>query len=102
MYPASFEYFAPSTLDEALSVLERYGDEAKVLAGGQSLIPLMKLRFASPRALVDLNGIDALRHHLPSHVVADDENPMANVEPVDAITREERGAPVALWIGVRE
>src|SRR4029453_1280896 len=58
MYPASFEYFAPSTLDEALSVLERYGDEAKVLAGGQSLIPLMKLRFASPRALVDLNGID--------------------------------------------
>jgi len=60
MYPASFEYFAPSTLDEALSVLERYGDEAKVLAGGQSLIPLMKLRFASPRALVDLNGIDGL------------------------------------------
>jgi len=60
MYPASFEYFAPSTLDEALSVLERYGDEAKVLAGGQSLIPLMKLRFASPRALVDLNGIEGL------------------------------------------
>jgi aerobic carbon-monoxide dehydrogenase medium subunit len=60
MYPASFEYFAPSTLEEALSVLERYGDEAKVLAGGQSLIPLMKLRFASPRALVDLNGIDGL------------------------------------------
>jgi carbon-monoxide dehydrogenase medium subunit len=58
MYPASFEYYAPTTLDEALSVLERYGDEAKVLAGGQSLIPLMKLRFASPRALVDLNGID--------------------------------------------
>ena len=60
MYPASFEYFAPSTLDEALSVLERYGDEAKILAGGQSLIPLMKLRFASPRALVDINGISDL------------------------------------------
>jgi aerobic carbon-monoxide dehydrogenase medium subunit len=60
MYPASFEYFAPSSLDEALSVLERYGDEAKILAGGQSLIPLMKLRFASPRALVDVNGIDGL------------------------------------------
>jgi carbon-monoxide dehydrogenase medium subunit len=60
MYPASFEYYAPSSLDEALSVLERYGDEAKVLAGGQSLVPLLKLRFASPRALVDLNGIDGL------------------------------------------
>ena len=57
MYPASFEYFAPTSLDEALSILERYGDEAKVLAGGQSLIPLMKLRFASPRALVDVNRI---------------------------------------------
>jgi aerobic carbon-monoxide dehydrogenase medium subunit len=60
VYPASFEYFAPETLDEALQVLERYGDEAKVLAGGQSLIPLMKLRFASPRALVDLNRVAGL------------------------------------------
>jgi aerobic carbon-monoxide dehydrogenase medium subunit len=60
MYPASFEYFAPSSMDEALSILDRYGDEAKILAGGQSLIPLMKLRFASPRALVDLNGISDL------------------------------------------
>jgi aerobic carbon-monoxide dehydrogenase medium subunit len=60
MYPASFEYFAPTTLEEAGEILERYGDEAKVLAGGQSLIPLMKLRFASPKALVDVNGIDGL------------------------------------------
>ena len=60
MYPASFEYFAPTTLEEAGEILERFGDEAKVLAGGQSLIPLMKLRFASPRALVDVNGIDGL------------------------------------------
>jgi carbon-monoxide dehydrogenase medium subunit len=60
MVPARFEYFAPTTLDEALSILERYGDEAKVLAGGQSLIPLMKLRFAVPRALVDINRIDGL------------------------------------------
>jgi carbon-monoxide dehydrogenase medium subunit len=57
MYPPRFEYFAPTTLDEALSVLERYGDEAKVLAGGQSLIPLMKLRFAEPRAVVDINRV---------------------------------------------
>lgn len=60
MYPARFEYYAPSTLEEALSILERYGDEAKVLAGGQSLIPLMKLRFASPRALVDINRVPDL------------------------------------------
>jgi len=60
MYPSSFEYFAPSTLDEALSILERYGDEGKVLAGGQSLIPLMKLRFAAPRALVDINRVPGL------------------------------------------
>jgi carbon-monoxide dehydrogenase medium subunit len=60
MYPASFEYHAPASIDEALSILERYGDEAKLLAGGQSLLPLMKLRFASPRALVDLNRIEGL------------------------------------------
>jgi aerobic carbon-monoxide dehydrogenase medium subunit len=60
VYPARFEYYAPETLDEALDLLERYGDEAKVLAGGQSLIPLMKLRFAAPRALVDLNRIPGL------------------------------------------
>ena len=60
MYPASFDYFAPTTLDDALAALERYGDDAKVLAGGQSLIPLMKLRFAAPRALVDINRIEGL------------------------------------------
>jgi aerobic carbon-monoxide dehydrogenase medium subunit len=60
MYPASFEYFAPSTLEEALEILGRYGDEAKVLAGGQSLIPLMKLRFAAPAALVDINRLPGL------------------------------------------
>jgi carbon-monoxide dehydrogenase medium subunit len=62
MYPASFEYVAPTTLDEALAVLEEHGDEAKVLAGGQSLIPLMKLRFAAPRIVVDINGISELDH----------------------------------------
>jgi carbon-monoxide dehydrogenase medium subunit len=59
-YPARFEYFAPTTLDEALGILERSGDEAKVLAGGQSLIPVMKLRLAAPRVLVDLNRIPDL------------------------------------------
>jgi aerobic carbon-monoxide dehydrogenase medium subunit len=60
MYPGSFEYHAPVTLDEALSTLDRMGDDAKILAGGQSLIPLMKLRFAAPAALVDINRIDDL------------------------------------------
>jgi len=60
MYPARFEYHAPASVDEALALLERYGDEGKVLAGGQSLIPLMKLRFASPSALVDVNRIQGL------------------------------------------
>ncbi len=61
MYPASFEYFAPDTLDEAFEILGRYDEgEAKVLAGGMSLIPVMKLRFAAPRALVDINRIGGL------------------------------------------
>jgi len=60
MYPPRFEYYAPTTLDEALSILGRYGDEAKVLAGGQSLIPLLKLRITSPGALVDINRIEGL------------------------------------------
>jgi carbon-monoxide dehydrogenase medium subunit len=64
LYPSSFEYVAPESLDEALAALARYGGEAKVLAGGQSLIPVLKLRgtlgFLSPSALVDINGIGGL------------------------------------------
>ena len=47
MYPSRFRYEAPRSLDEALELLRTYGDEAKVLAGGQSLIPMVKLRFAA-------------------------------------------------------
>ena len=60
MYPATFEYHAPTSVEEALSLLERYGGEAKILAGGQSLIPVMKLRVAQPGALVDINRIPGL------------------------------------------
>jgi aerobic carbon-monoxide dehydrogenase medium subunit len=60
MYPASFEYHAPSTLAEAIELLGRFGDEAKVLSGSQSLIPLMKLRLAQPSHVVDLRKIDGL------------------------------------------
>ena len=60
MYPASFEYLAPTTLDDAIAHLDEHGDDGKVLAGGQSLIPLMKLRFAAPTALIDINGVTDL------------------------------------------
>jgi carbon-monoxide dehydrogenase medium subunit len=60
VYPAEFEYFAPETLDEALRLLDRYGPESKILAGGQSLLPMMKLRIASPRYLIDINRIEGL------------------------------------------
>jgi carbon-monoxide dehydrogenase medium subunit len=63
MYPSRFHYEAPRSLDEALNVLQRYGDEAKVLAGGQSLIPLIKLRFAAPAVIVDINNIPGLDYH---------------------------------------
>ncbi len=62
MIPPRFEYFAPSTLDEAVEILGRYGGEAKVLAGGQSLLPVMKLRLAEPKALVDINRIPNLAY----------------------------------------
>lgn len=60
MYPAEFEYFAPRTVDEALELLGRYGDEARILAGGQSLLPMMKLRIAGPKYLIDVNRIEGL------------------------------------------
>jgi carbon-monoxide dehydrogenase medium subunit len=62
MYPSRFRYEAPRSLDEAFDLL-RSDDEAKVLAGGQSLIPLVKLRFASPGLLVDLNTVPDLDYH---------------------------------------
>ncbi|GAA1277739.1 xanthine dehydrogenase family protein subunit M [Pseudonocardia aurantiaca] len=62
MYPSRFRYEAPHSLDEALALLRDHGDEAKVLAGGQSLVPLLKLRFAAPGLLVDINRVPGLDH----------------------------------------
>ncbi|MCB0588198.1 MAG: xanthine dehydrogenase family protein subunit M [Phaeodactylibacter sp.] len=62
MIPATFDYAAPASLEEAFSLLEQHGDEAKILAGGHSLIPMMKLRFASPEFLIDINNIPGLAH----------------------------------------
>lgn len=84
MIPAAFDYAAPTTLVEALNLLAQAGDEGKILAGGQSLIPVLKLRLAAPEHLIDLGRIDGLSgisEHgdflvigamTPHHVVATD------------------------------
>ena len=60
MIPAEFDYVAPDTLDEALSALSGGGEDAKLIAGGHSLLPLMKLRLAAPTLLVDLRKVPGL------------------------------------------
>ena len=60
MIPRSFEYFSPRTLDEAIGLLQKLGPDAKLLSGGQSLIPMMKLRIVSPQHIVDINRIPGL------------------------------------------
>src|SRR5947209_9066768 len=62
MIPAAFEYFAPWAIPDALALLQQHGDEAKILAGGHSLIPVMKLRLATPAYLVDINRIAELEY----------------------------------------
>src|SRR5689334_4221094 len=63
MYPSRFRYEAPRSIDEAIALLRDGGGEAKVLAGGQSLVPLLKLRFAAPELLVDINNLPGLDYH---------------------------------------
>jgi len=63
MYPSRFGYEAPKTMEEAIAILDKYAGEAKVLSGGQSLIPVIKLRFAAPEMLVDINGIPGLDYN---------------------------------------
>ena len=62
MKPPKFDYHAPASVDEALTLLERYGGDAKILAGGQSLVPLLNFRLSRPAALIDLNRIPALAY----------------------------------------
>jgi len=66
MKPAPFEYFAPTTVDETLVRLGEYGYEAKVLAGGQSLIPMMNFRLAQPSVIIDINNVAELSHIHPN------------------------------------
>jgi aerobic carbon-monoxide dehydrogenase medium subunit len=63
MFPSRFRYEAPRSLDEAIALLRDGGEDAKVMAGGQSLVPLMKLRFASPELIVDINNVPGLAYH---------------------------------------
>ena len=61
MIASSFEYFAPTSVDEALALLSEHGDDAKILAGGHSLIPAMKLRLAEPAVLIDIQRVEGLK-----------------------------------------
>ncbi|PYM03832.1 MAG: carbon monoxide dehydrogenase, partial [Candidatus Rokuibacteriota bacterium] len=60
MYPASFDYHAPGSVQEAISLLGKLGEDAKLLAGGHSLIPMMKLRLAQPKHVIDLRKVPGL------------------------------------------
>ena len=62
MKPAPFEYIAPESLEQAVAALVQYGDEAKILAGGQSLMPLLNMRLITPGVVVDINGLDELSY----------------------------------------
>lgn len=62
MIPAQFDYSSPTTVEEAITLLNELGDDAKILAGGHSLIPMMKLRFASPTHLIDINNIPGMSY----------------------------------------
>jgi carbon-monoxide dehydrogenase medium subunit len=61
MIPTNFDYFAPATIDEALKLLDQHGDDCKILSGGHSLIPVLKLRLASPAAVIDIGRIPQLK-----------------------------------------
>lgn len=61
MIPAQFDYLAPSTIEEALAALAKHGDEAKIIAGGQSLLPVLRMRLNAPEVVIDLGRIASLR-----------------------------------------
>ena len=61
MIPPGFDYHSPTTLPQVISLLQKYGGDAKLLAGGHSLVPMMKLRFADPPHLIDINRVPELK-----------------------------------------
>src|ERR671915_255030 len=62
MKPAPFEYFAPEKIDDVVELLSKHGEDGKILAGGQSLMPLMNLRLARPQVVIDINRVTALEY----------------------------------------
>ena len=75
MIPAQFDYLAPTTIDEALAALAEHGDDAKILAGGQSLLPVLRMRLNAPEVVIDLGKIPELRgvRDDGDHLVAETE-----------------------------
>ena len=63
MIPAKFDYVKPASVDEAVAALAEGGEDAKILAGGQSLLPVLRLRLAAPSVLIDLGGIAGAARH---------------------------------------
>jgi aerobic carbon-monoxide dehydrogenase medium subunit len=101
VYPAAFEYSAPHSLDEALAALASVGDDGRVLAGGQSLIPMMKLRLASPGHLVDINGLAELSYirEVNGHVAIGALARHADVASSDLVARTNHTvASAAQWV----
>jgi CO/xanthine dehydrogenase FAD-binding subunit len=95
MKPATFEYYDPTTLDEALDLMARFGGEARPLAGGQSLVPLMNFRLVRPAHLIDLNGVGKLNYLKTENAVL----------RIGAMTRQrdvERSADVEHWPLLRD
>ena len=84
MKPAPFEYFAPQTVPEALELLNQRAADAKVLSGGQSLMPMLNFRLVKPGALVDINGIDELAY------IRREDSVLAPVLAIGAATRQSR------------
>lgn len=93
MYPASFEYHTVGTVGDAVALLERYRDEAKLLAGGHSLVPLMKLRFAQPRHLIDIRrvpGLNGVRQEGAAVVVG----ALSTYREIESSTLLQRAVPI--------
>ncbi len=87
--PAAFDYHVAKTVDDAIALLEQYGDEAKLLAGGHSLLPTMKLRMAQPAHLIDLGRIDGLSYirEESGHVAIGALTPYTKIEYSDVLRR---------------
>lgn len=106
MYPNRFDYESPKSVEEAIAILERSGGEAKVLSGGQSLIPMLKLRFAAPAMIVDINNVPGLDYHhvddegnlhigaLCRHVDLEESTTLADTHPTLAAAAELVSDPI--------